>query len=562
MANFNSNMKFNIYGLGGVIANNKLIIPANQREYSWTELQIEALFQDIGKAIDLDNSTSYFVGTIVGIPHESGSKIEIIDGQQRLATVSIFLAEMMRFFNNKDNMLAKSVEEILFSVDRGKREVLPNLRLGRNDNDYFIYLLGKSLDDSKSPSSPSTEKLATARRIAQDRIKKIIAPYNKEKDQCDQLNQWLDYIEHGVQILLLTVNSNASAYKMFETLNDRGLKTTQSDLVKNYLFGASGERFEEVEIRWNSMKAILNGISDKDITIDFLRYALTCMVGYTKETEVYEFTEKYISSEQKAVNYAIQMESLAQSFAAVKMPEHDKWNGQLKSSRAAVRTLIMFSVKPIIPLQLAIVQKFTDKECKQAFEFLVSLTARLLIASSTRSGGQIYPLASVAENIYNGSITTTKQLKENLKTITPNDKEFSEAFSTFKSTKEEFSRYYIRGIETAITEDREAYYILNDNPAEITLEHIYPKKPQGNYPLINDDDSSLYLNRLGNQTLLQQSVNSELKSAAFEEKKKRFKESPYVLTSELAQYEGDWKAEYINDRQRRMSIYAIKAWPV
>ena len=74
--------------------------------------------------------------------------------------------------------------------------------------------------------------------------------------------------------MLLKVPDDADAYKMFETLNDRGLRTSQADLVKNYLFGKSGERFAEVQSRWSFMRGALEALDEEDITINFLRHAL------------------------------------------------------------------------------------------------------------------------------------------------------------------------------------------------------------------------------------------------------------------------------------------------
>jgi hypothetical protein len=100
-----------------------------------------------------------------------------------------------------------------------------------------------------------------------------------------------------------------------------------------------------------------------------------------------------------------------------------------------------------------------------------------------------------------------------------------------------------------------------DDRSVINLEHVLPKKPDGNWPQFTDDEVALYTNRIGNQALLRASDNSELKSTAFSDKKKIYGQSPYVLTSQIAGL-GDWTGAAISQRQKALAELALKAWPV
>lgn len=77
-----------------------------------------------------------------------------------------------------------------------------------------------------------------------------------EKYHGDVLNKWISFIESNALVMLLTVSNEANAYKMFETLNDRGLKTSQSDFIKNYLFSRVNERLDEIKEKWSYIKGI------------------------------------------------------------------------------------------------------------------------------------------------------------------------------------------------------------------------------------------------------------------------------------------------------------------
>ncbi len=107
-------------------------------------------------------------------------------------------------------------------------------------------------------------------------------------------------------MILLKVPTVANAYKMFETLNDRGLKTSQADLVKNYLFGQADDRLAEVQQKWARMKSSLESLDEDDITVTFLRQAMIAIRGHLKESDVYEKVQERVKRAAvcRAVPYA------------------------------------------------------------------------------------------------------------------------------------------------------------------------------------------------------------------------------------------------------------------
>src|SRR5438046_2104140 len=96
----------NQIGLGGVLKQFRLVVPPNQREYSWEE-EVTTLFQDLTKAI-LDGEGEYFLGTVVTIPR-TPELLEIVDGQQRLATTAILLAEIRNYLVGREDIIAEAI---------------------------------------------------------------------------------------------------------------------------------------------------------------------------------------------------------------------------------------------------------------------------------------------------------------------------------------------------------------------------------------------------------------------------------------------------------------------
>lgn len=519
MADAVAEIGFQQLGLGSVLAQNHLAVPPNQREYSWEEKQVTTLLQDFAKAIS-DGERSYFLGTIVTIPRPEGF-LEVVDGQQRLATTTILLSAIRDYLEVRDPMIAESINNgFLTGIDRVRRERVPRLRLNLDDNEYFRARLTKA-EPIPEPTKPSHKLLDSAFVEAAAQIAKIVAGFD-EKDHGDILNQWISFIESAALVVLLRVPDDANAYRMFETLNDRGLRTSQSDLVKNYLFGQAGDRLSEVQQRWNFMRGALESMEEEDNTITFLRHALIVIHGFVREAQVYEAVQEHAKAPQPVVTFSNQLETLANSYVAIHNAEHEKWNGYSDATRKAIDVLNLFDIRPIRPLILGIAQGFSEKEAERAYTFCVSLSVRLMITSSTRTGSVEEGLAEAAHKTFSGAITTTAELAAELMAITPLDERFRASFETATVSKRKLARYYLRSLEMAAKDEKEPWHIPNDDRSAINLEHVLPERPEENWPQFSEEEVKLYFKRIGNLALLRASENSALKSAPFSEKKIRY----------------------------------------
>ena len=130
-----SSFGFSQLGLASILKQQKLLVPPNQRDYSWTEKEVTTLLQDFARAIR-DSDLTYFVGTIVTI-RKGQDVLEVVDGQQRLATTAILLAEIRNYLKDSEPEICRSIGEFLATIDRMSREEVPRLSLNLDDNDYF-----------------------------------------------------------------------------------------------------------------------------------------------------------------------------------------------------------------------------------------------------------------------------------------------------------------------------------------------------------------------------------------------------------------------------------------
>ncbi|MDA1128617.1 MAG: DUF262 domain-containing protein [Chloroflexi bacterium] len=552
-------ISFERIGLATILKHNHLKVPPYQREYSWDETAVTTLFSDLALAHPKD----YFLGTIVVIP-EGSEVLQIVDGQQRLATTAIFLHAIHEYLHEiKEDSLAQSIRnDFLTGFDRKARVPVPKLTLNIDDNDLFSRIIAgeQNLTTATVSSRQSHTLLLGAQKLAAEHVRKIVAQY-ETRDRGDILTEWVEFLEAGAVVVLLKVADSADAYLMFETLNDRGVRTSQIDLIKTFLFGHAGERFNEVQSRWSHIRGAIETLGDSELMMDFMRHALIVVSGPVREAGVYERVQREARTQSNAVAFTSILETLAHAYVASFTPSHEQWNGYAESVRRAITVFELLNIKPMRPLILAITAKMPVKETRRAFEFLISLGVRLLIASSTRSESVERPLAEAANEIFNGKIQTAQDLKKLLNHITPKDSEFQDAFTTCRTSNAKLARYYLRSLEMTAKGELEPWYLPQDDITIINLEHIRPKKSEGNWPQFSPDEADNYVNRLGNQVLIRASDNSNLRSASFKDKVDVYNQSPYVLTNQVASVD-EWNVEAIAKRQTILAKKAIETWPL
>jgi hypothetical protein len=557
-----SKIGFRELGIAGVLKAYRLQVPLNQREYRWESKQVTTLFQDLRKAID-DEDQEYFLGTIVTIPRELDS-LEVVDGQQRLATVAILLAEMRNYLRGgPDDIIARKIDTaFLMEIDSDKREEGPKLALNIDDNEFFRGMITARNDkDWPTPSVSSHFLIKGAFEESRKHIQRILAGLNKNAHG-DALNRWQRFLEHGARIILLEVPTGSNAYKMFETLNDRGLRTSQADLVKNYLLEQAGDKRKiEAQQKWARMRNSLESLEEDDITVTFLRQAMIVIRGHLRENQVYEAVQSKAKGPSTALQFLSSLESLAGIYVAIFNPEHERWNQYPETIRRAIQALNLLNIKGLRPLMLAVGAQFEPKEAAEAFRMFITWGVRFIITSNTSRGSIDEFLAEAANRIFLEEITNSAELRKQVSDIIPPDEEFRRSFEIATVSKAQFARYYLRSLEMAAKGEATPWFIPNDDTQAINLEHILPEQPGKNWPSFDEDTARIFVRRIGNLALLLAKSNSDLKSASFSEKKAVYKNSPYELTRMLSKVFA-WTKDSISARQRTLAELALKAWPL
>ena len=553
---------FNQLGIGEVLRNNRLAVPVNQREYKWEEEHVSDLFTDLANAI-ANHASSYFLGTIV-LTRGAGPLPEVSDGQQRLATTTILLAAIRNYFySQNDEARVESLSPFLREIDRTTTELVPKLRLNVDDNEYFtkaILSSPNSPDRRIEATKASHKRIAKAAQLADKHVLDILQPHS-DANKTTQLLAWVDFLEKRAQVILLKVPSALNAYVMFETLNDRGLKASQADLIKNYLLSQAGdERVREAQAKWSAMVGALESLDEDDLAVTYLHHVLITKDGPTKERDVLEKVRNFANSSGRALTFLDELADGANDYVALFNPDHRKWIEYGTSTRNHISTITRdLGVQQIRPLMFAISRHFSVREGQKTFRLIVFWSVRLLVEGIR--GGQPDRFFSLrAQEIANGTITSAEELTSALANIIPNDAQFETAFASARISKVALARYYLRALERQRKEEREPEWIPNNDEGAINLEHILPENPQEFWDHIDPDKAAAYHRRIGNMVIMQATANSVIGNSSFQQKKEVFRTSAFLLTSEVADYEG-WGPDEIEDRQKRLAQLAIQTWP-
>src|SRR5690606_26724855 len=213
-------------------------IPRYQREYTWNKAQWESLFDDVQ-----ENDPGYFLGSIICINQTTDTlavqRLEVVDGQQRLTTLSLLFAALYQSLKLHEKDLDDDQRVELINLKRklvlkkgdDQLRVIPQIQ-NNNQNDYRAVLSDVGvISPFDTPAYAGNRKIFRAFRYFQGRIEEMV---DSENDRLASIMAFLDKVSQAC-LVKIEVASHADAYTLFESLNNRGMPLTAIDLIKNKL---------------------------------------------------------------------------------------------------------------------------------------------------------------------------------------------------------------------------------------------------------------------------------------------------------------------------------------
>lgn len=209
------------------------VIPDYQRPYSWGKKEIEEYIDDVLDAYRRQHG-EYFLGSFILIEKDRGREFDIVDGQQRFTTTSIFLSVMRDMLAKDGNVVASEIQSTL--LHRGS---LPTIVTRQQDRTAYEHAFLKENLEVSQDLERLPESFSIARTLFRDRLAAFVA-------DAGSLSDLLSYVLDRVSVVLIVTADLNAAYTIFERINYRGQELAAKDLLKNYLLNAL---FQELKAR-------------------------------------------------------------------------------------------------------------------------------------------------------------------------------------------------------------------------------------------------------------------------------------------------------------------------
>jgi hypothetical protein len=371
----------------------RFFIPHHQRDYSWTEDQLEQLFEDILDA-EASQHTEYFIGLMVFMDQEEDERTStILDGQQRLASTIIILSAIRTWLRGQgySTDADQIQQEYIASREFGEQDWEPNLVLNASNNDTFErrVVRDSAVEDVKrelqglnryDPNRRLLEAIVYYRTC----VEGLGNSSHSIAAGAERLFRLLRYIRDSVKVVRLSVPNEANAYTVFETLNDRGLDLSVLDLIKNHLFGKAGNQasLRHMQGQWAQMTGNLTDVRADD----FIKAWWISRYGRIQNPHLFGRFRARVPSRSEARAASKDMLATSEKYAALGVPDDPIWRQYSSETREHVGNLRLIGGQQVHPVMLSALDKFPDREVERLMRLLEVLIVRYQLIGGGRTG--------------------------------------------------------------------------------------------------------------------------------------------------------------------------------
>lgn len=564
-------------------ANRKYIVPRFQREYSWEENELLTLWEDIFKNISIckesgsKNVSNYFIGSLVLIGNDTnGEEFEIVDGQQRLTTISILLAAIGDFFyKQKEDKRGDAIFRYIEGTDK-EGEMFFKLVNENTGNFLPCRILAKEKDYKLTPRGKEEERLLNAYNYFFDKLnnEELIKDFKKYVDPEGINSMYIDGMSSidiaklirdqilEFTIVFITVDNLSDAYKIFETLNAKGKNLEAIDLIKNSIFSVLTEKHPSDKAKeiWKKIQGNLNG-ENRDL---FYRQFWISKYSFSTKRDLYKSFNKIIHNDKdRYLEFLEELDRESIWYESIINPIYENFPQQdYKFEYDALKAFKIFNVSQVRVILLSLKrakeeQRIKFKDYKKAIEALEKFHF-MYIAVCSGSGSGIERILS--KNALH--ITNTKEIAKmknvidalilDLRNKKPEyevfESRFEEIMFTNKKTKQKkLIQYIFKNIENKSRSTSEL--IIND----VTIEHI-----------MSQSNNIECMGKIGNLVPLDGDINSKMGNIDFNKKIERLKKSELNIVKDFIDKYGNlenWDEKYINRRTKEIANEAYyKIW--
>jgi Protein of unknown function DUF262/Protein of unknown function (DUF1524) len=519
-------------------------IPAYQRPYSWSDEHAAQLFFDIKSSWKADEE-EYFIGSLITIKTSDGKNndiYEVVDGQQRLTTLTILLARMHDRIVDAEVKVHISMRLRPFKALR--KGLPPRLTLRNEDQSFFNSHI---LDGMRYTKDPTTLN-APQRHLIENALKfdELLADLSEE-----ELISLADFIDEKVSVVFVFTESFDSAYRLFSVLNARGLSLSSADLIKGEFF----KRGQEDKVTESRIEDLWREI-EKQVGIDgldaFLSHHRTSVLANKMSRNLHEEFKPLIrdSKPVKLLESLIVSVSNYESIAPLsfKSPKTHQRMQSLERMKHSdwIPPLLAFLNNPVSDLSVDTFIDLLERITMQNWVLRTPPSARLTVYHQLINAINSGKKSNEIRDIYN------KNAKDNLFIRDLGENLYGE----------QYAKSVLLYLESS-TQDHMVSKTFSDSG--ISIEHVLPQNIEHDYwnNLFTPEQHRQWLNKIGNLTLISGRMNSSAKNYAFDRKREVFigkaQKASFDMTKDICSHE-DWTCDVIERRHRDLLTKAQQLW--
>lgn len=551
----------------------QFIIPRFQRDYSWEKKNCEEFLDDIVKGLSYKDekieTSSYFLGTMLFIGNfdeRNDKEIQVVDGQQRITTITILFSAISDIFREKGE---EKLSELIFSYIMTSDDDGNPVRIIKSESSYpfFSYFIQDREKEQISPPSSEEEVcIQSTYKLFRYRLeeKNLIAFLLEHCDGFDSSVGYVDILKAIRDQILncifisISTDDGMQAYRIFEILNAKGKKLAAIDLIKNRLFEKlrKTEPADFAKCKWNELKSILNECDVTSVGIGtFYRHFWNSCYKQTGSNQLYE---KFLSV-IKHNDYEAFLNSLVENakyYVQIIKPSREHYKNRKEYYWLVQSFKVLtdfFGIAQVRVVLMALLwakdaEKISSKDFKKAILFLENFHfayTAIMSGKANRLDG-IYSKIAIRVRKCSNKEQTRKVLESELydclKKLVPTEEQFTERFVelcyTKKSTPSNMKcKYALLKLN--------CYFQKKDTfEDDSSIEHILPESEGRN------------ANNIGNLILLESSLNTEADNKDFADKIPIYKKSNYVWVKQFTTNHHLLEKYVIQDRAKQMaSLY-------
>jgi hypothetical protein len=552
------------------------VVPRYQRPYSWTQDNVGDFWNDTITSDDGD----YFIGAVIVYDADPGDKttiFNIVDGQQRITTITILLAAIRDCFISLGDLdLAVGVQNYISNTDRRNKT---KFVLDTEDRGYpFLHTRVQSMGGTSDVAAkPDERRVEAAYNYFTTQLEGVVKSVESDTTipQHERPEKAIERIEEirdrilGLTVIFVSVENEESAYIIFETLNTRGKDLNIADLLRSFLLRDLREQAEGLD-RWKDRyNQLLVDLQDPETPLNpdaFILRSWLSRYSLTSKTKLYREIQKVIKTKDDKRLYLQALEEDLPIYRKINFPMQANWPNEQQRLRDSIHaTRAIFEMEQPTPTLLSAVRAYEAKNIrlKDLWELAHAIEnfhfAYTAVVGRSSSGGISSRYAKAAR----GFNTTDKDairralgdLKDGLSASAPNEDEFMAAFRELRYSSEYSRERTLVQYVLRREYDRSSEGSISLNYRLMTIEHLAPQNASNGFEQLDHDDYA----SIGNLILVSEGLNGQLSNKSWAEKRAILASKNELYVDPIILESDEWGPDQIRARANRLGASAFAA---